>query len=257
MWRKVRIAILLLILIFVALNTYFDRVYSTDWDNSLRVAVYPINGDGSTAAERFIADLHAEDLRAIEAFFEREARRYALKLDNPVRMLLGSQIRALPPMLAENAGALSTMWWSLRMRFWASRIGEKPSGFPPDVKLFVLFFDPARSSRLPHSIGLQKGLVGIVNAFADPRMMGSNDVVIAHELLHTLGATDKYDFATSLPLHPHGYAEPAREPLFPQRDAELMGGRIPISARDAEIPESLHRVRIGPQTAAEIGWTDR
>ena len=28
-------------------------------------------------------------------------------------------------------------------------------------------------------------------------MDGANDVVIAHELLHTLGATDKYDPATT------------------------------------------------------------
>ena len=47
MWRRLRILILLLILLFVALNTYFDRVYSTDWDIPLRVAAYPINADGS------------------------------------------------------------------------------------------------------------------------------------------------------------------------------------------------------------------
>ena len=43
MWRRLRIVILLLVLLFVALNTYFDRVYSTDWNIPLRVAAYPIN----------------------------------------------------------------------------------------------------------------------------------------------------------------------------------------------------------------------
>ena len=47
MWRKLRIAILLLILLFVALNAYFDRVYSTQWNDALRVATFPINADGS------------------------------------------------------------------------------------------------------------------------------------------------------------------------------------------------------------------
>ena len=46
MWRRLRIAILLVILLFVALNTYFDRVYSTDWNIPLRIAAYPINADG-------------------------------------------------------------------------------------------------------------------------------------------------------------------------------------------------------------------
>ncbi|NLG78102.1 MAG: hypothetical protein GX535_17840, partial [Xanthomonadaceae bacterium] len=57
MWRRLRILILLLVLLFVALNTYFDRVYTTDWDTPLRVAIYPINGDGSPEAERFIGEL--------------------------------------------------------------------------------------------------------------------------------------------------------------------------------------------------------
>lgn len=256
MWRKVRIAILLLILLFVALNTYFDRVYSTDWDIPLRAAVYPINGDGSSAAERFIGELNPEDLRSIEAFFEREASRYELDLSTPIRLMLGQQIRQLPPTIAPDSNALSVAWWSLRARFWAWRAGEAPLGVPPDVKLFVLFHDPQRSPVLPHSIGLQKGLFGIVNAFADRSMMGSNDTVIAHELLHTLGATDKYEPATRLPIHPQGYAEPERDPLHPQRYAELMGGRIPIEPNRADIPESLNRVRIGPQSALEIGWAD-
>ncbi len=257
MWRKVRILILLLVLLFVALNTYFDRVYSTDWDIPLRVAVYPINGDGSVQAERFIGELTDDDFRSIDAFFEREARRHRLELETPVRFMLGQQIRELPPQVGESPGMLRIAWWSLRARYWAWRTAEDPQGVPPDIKLFVLFHDPARSQTLPHSVGLQKGLFGIVHAFADRTMMGANDTVMAHELLHTLGAVDKYDPATTLPLYPVGYAEPDREPLHPQRYAELMGGRIPITADRAEIPPSLSRVRIGELTAFEIGWVDR
>ena len=97
----------------------------------------------------------------------------------------------------------------------------------------MLYHDPAISPALPHSIGLQKGLFGIVHVFADRDMRGSNDTVIAHELLHTLGATDKYDLRTNQPLHPDGFAEPDREPLYPQSFAELMGGRIPVSNTEA------------------------
>jgi hypothetical protein len=92
--------------------------------------------------------------------------------------------------------------------------------------------------------------------FADPRMAGSNDVVIAHELLHTLGATDKYEATSNQPRYPDGFAEPALEPRYPQRYAELMAGRIPLAANKARIPNSLQEVLIGPATAAEIGWTN-
>jgi hypothetical protein len=256
MWRNLRILILLLILLFVALNAYFDRVYSTDWDVPLRVAVYPINGDGSAEAERFINRFSADDLRSIEAFFEREAKRYGVALETPVQMLLGSEIRELPPSVGASRNALKIAWWSLRTRYWAWRSTENPLGIPPDVKLFVLFYDPERSHALPHSVGIQKGLFGIVHAFASRTMMGSNDTVIAHELLHTLGAIDKYEPATNQPLYPIGYAEPEREPLLPQRYAELMGGRIPITPDRADIPPSLNLVRVGPLTAAEIGWVE-
>ena len=80
-------------------------------------------------------------------------------------------------------------------------------------------------------------------------MQGSNDTVIAHELLHTLGATDKYDLRTNQPTHPDGYAEPEREPLYPQSFAELMGGRIPVSDTESKMPESLQQVIVGAKTA--------
>lgn len=254
MWRKFRIAVLLLILLFVALNTYFDRVYSTDWDNSLRVAVFPINGDGSDEAERYLQALRSDDFLALETFFETEAKRYGITLPRPIRFTAAAEIRELPPIIQPGSGPLSIVWWSLRTRYWAWHVPENPRGASPDIKLFVLYHDPQHASSLPHSIGLQKGLFGIVNVFADRRMAGSNDTIIAHELLHTLGATDKYNLADNQPRLPDGYAEPDREPLYPQAFAELMGGRIPITADQADIPESLHQVLVGPATAAEIGW---
>lgn len=257
MWRRLRILALLLILLFVALNTYFDRVYSTDWDIPLRVAVFPINGDGSDESERFIQRMSVEDFRALESFFQEEAEHFGVKLERPVRFSLAGRIRELPPTLDPAAGMLDIVVWSLRTRYWAWRVPENPPGASPDIKLFVLYHDPKRSPSLPHSVGLQKGLFGIVNVFADQRMLGANDTVLAHELLHTLGASDKYAPGSNQPLHPDGYAEPDRRPLYPQTHAELMGGRIPTSASDSEIPESLRQVVIGPVTAAEIGWSEQ
>lgn len=257
MFKKVRIAVLLLILLFVVLNTYFDRVYSTDWDIPLRVAVYPINADGSAEAERYVTSLREDDLLALESFFAEEAERYEVEIEPPIRFGLANPIRQLPPLLQEGAGMMGVAMWSLRMRYWAWRVPVDPAGMVPDIKLFLLYHDPARSPTLPHSIGMQKGLFGVVNLFAAKHMAGSNDAVTAHELLHTLGATDKYDLQTTLPRYPDGYAEPDRKPLYPQTLAELMGGRIPLTRTRSEIPEFLGEVIIGPATAAEIGWSAR
>jgi hypothetical protein len=256
MWRNIRILILLLILLVVALNTYFDRVYSTDWDIPLRVTIYPINGDGSAQAEQFIAGLRNDRFAALETFFDSEARHYGVTLERPIQFKAAPQLRELPPALERGANVLSIMGWSLRMRYWAWRTPELP-GPSPDVKLFVVYYDPALSPTISHSVGMQKGLYGVVNVFADRRMVGSNDVITAHELLHTLGAIDKYDPSTNQPLHPIGYAEPTKQPLLPQTHAELMAGRVPISATDAQTPESLRQVIVGSLTAQEIGWVKR
>jgi hypothetical protein len=146
------------------------------------------------------------------------------------------------------------MWWSLNMRFWAWRTEAKYDGPPANISVFALYHDPRLHDRLEHSLGLQKGLIGVVNAFADASMTAQNNVVIAHELLHTLGATDKYHPDTNQPIYPEGFAEPERAPRFPQKHAEIMAGRIPLSVSESRTPTSLRQSVVGSKTAAEINW---
>jgi hypothetical protein len=243
----------LLILLVVALNTYFDRVYSTDWNTPLRVAIYPIDGDGSPVTQQFIANLKPDRFKALEDFFEEEASYWELPLKRPIRFQSAPQLHAVPPALDSDANVFSVIWWSLHMRYWAWQTPDPP-GVAPDIKLFVVYHDAALTPTLAHSIGMQKGLYGVVNVFAERSMTGSNDTITAHELLHTLGASDKYDPRTSQPLHPIGYAEPTKEPLLPQTHAELMGGRIPLTSQESVTPASLDQVVVGELTAAEIRW---
>jgi hypothetical protein len=97
-------------------------------------------------------------------------------------------------------------------------------------------------------------MLGVVHAFAARRAAAPNDVVITHELMHTLGATDKYDPETDAPRFPDGYAEPDRQPLLPQVHAEIMAGRMMISPTTWEMPDSLEAVVMGAQSAREIHW---
>jgi hypothetical protein len=60
--------------------------------------------------------------------------------------------------------------------------------------------------------------------------------------------------ATKLTAYPDGFAEPDKSPRFPQDFAELMGGRVPVSEAQADIPKSLAQTLIGEKTAKEIGW---
>ena len=120
--------------------------------------------------------------------------------------------------------------------------------------MFALYHPADGGSAVPDSLGLSKGLMALTHLYADEHARGSNQVVVAHELLHTLGATDKYDRSTGLPLAPDGLGDPGQRPRFPQRHGEIMAGRIATGPRDAVIPDSLAWMLVGPATAREIGW---
>jgi hypothetical protein len=252
MFKAIRLTILLLILFFVAVSSWLSQSRSTDWNNSLWVKIYPINGDGSELSGHYIDTLTEASFAPIEKFVARELETYGHSLARPVRMELGTEIREQPPHFGASPNVLDIMLWSLKMRWWASSVAGPTDDPAPDVRIFVRYHAPDGNPLLEDSVGLQKGMIGIVNAYAGRREAGFNNVIIAHEFLHTLGATDKYDPANGLPSFPLGFAEPDRIPRYPQRFAEIMGGRIPVSTTDAMIPSSLKHVVIGSLTAREI-----
>lgn len=253
MWRFLRIGLLLLVLVLVSVGTLLDRWRTTDWDQPLRVGVFPIDADGRKATRDYIDRLDARQFEAIETFLEREAEQFGLPLAVPVDLTLHEPVAELPPQLDRTGGALGTLAWSLRMRWYNWRVGSD-SG--EQIRIYVLYHDPAVTRAVPHSLGLQKGLVGVVYAYAADELDGQNNLVIAHEFLHTVGATDKYDPRTLAPLFPTGYGEPEAEPRYPQSFAEVMAGRRAVSPDEAAMPDSLDEVVIGEATAREIRWLD-
>jgi hypothetical protein len=252
-WRTLRITLLSLVLVVVAAGAWVDRRRTTDWDSTLWIGIFPIAADPRSATRRYVEGLEDEQFASIAAFFEREARQHGIALARPVRVQRHPPLQELPPRLARDAGVLGRMAWSLRMRAYAWR---QAGDTLADIRVFVLYHDPESTTSVPHSLGLQKGLLGVVYAYADPDMDGQNAIVVAHEVMHTLGASDKYDPATGLPRYPDGYADPAAQPRHPQDAAEIMAGRIAVATDAAQMPESLDDVVVGATTAAEIRWRD-
>ena len=257
MWRTIRISLLLLTLIVVAFDAWFDQHHTTSWEHTVWVGVFPVNADTSAAAARYLDELRAQDFTPINEFIAREAQRYGVSLTEPVNVRLYAPLRAAPPLLEPAAGALTRVLWTLKLRRYRWQALGSITRSRPQIALFVLYHDPARAAVLPHSLGLQRGLMGVVHVFAARSQNDQNAVVIAHELLHTFGATDKYSASGDSPLFPEGYAEPDRQPRYPQRYAELMAGRIPLSPTTQLMPDDLSQVRVGPASAREIGWSTR
>ncbi len=254
MWRQIRIGFLLFILAIAAWSNWYDRLSTTDWDETLTIGVFPIDDAGDPVTRAYIGSLDHGDVVDVQDFLNEEAREYGIGIPTPVSVRMFPPVTEPPPERDASSGILGNMWWSLKMRLYARR-ASRASGLPaPQIRIFVRYHNPSFTQRVPHSVGMQKGLVGVVHAFAEDATRGANNVVIAHEVLHTLGASDKYDLTSLAPLFPIGYAEPDRYPRFPQPFTEIMAGRRAVTPVEFEMPRSLDEVIVGPATALEIRW---
>lgn len=254
MFKKLRVAVLLYILLIVAVTSWSNRARNTDWSEPLWVVVYPINGEGNIRTAAYIDNLAEADFRVIEDNITRQGKNYGIKLAKPVRVKLAPEVESMPPIQPRTKNPFAIALWSLRLRYWAWSVDTFDG--PADIRLFTLYYDPESRHSLAHSLGLQKGFLGVVHGFGTEEYSGRNNVVLVHEMLHTLGASDKYDPRSNQSIFPIGYADPEQTPLYPQKRAEIMAGRIPLSADEEKMPRSLSEVTVGPTTALEIGWSD-
>ena len=256
MWRALRIAFLLVVLLVVAVQAWFDRFSTTRWQHTIYVGAFPVSADASPLTADYLTRLDQARIDEVSDFVNAEARRYGVSVDEPIELRLYPTVASAPPALDPGASVLARIVWSLRLRYYRHRMLAAVSP-RPQIAMFLLYHDPALASRLPHSAGLQRGLTAVVHLFASRSQEAQNRIVMAHELLHTFGATDKYELDTGLPKYPDGFAEPQLFPRYPQQLAEIMAVKTPLSATAARMPDSLEDERVGTLTAREIGWVRR
>jgi len=253
-FKNFRILILIIVLAAVAVYSKDQRMVTQGWYKPLEVVVFPINADASLKVDDYIEKLSVKDFASIDTFIQKESKKYDIVTSTPTITTLGGTVLNLPPKPpGQNANPIKIVFWSLQLRWWAMQNTPDDQSNKHRVRIFVLYHEAKNNTKLEHSLGLQKGLLGIVHAFASDQQSKQNNIVIAHELLHTVGATDKYDAAGN-PVIPGGLAEPERNPVYPQRRAEIMAGTVALSATKSIMAKSLKQCVIREKTAQEIGW---
>lgn len=254
-FRRTRIGILSLALFVVAFVTWNDNRRVTSWKNPLTVTIVPVDASGDAGVALWIGRLDVARFKPIEDFLATEAKKYGLPLAPEVAVIrLAKPILEAPPKEPDDlTNRFKIAAWSLNLRWWSWRTSRRHALPDSTVKVYVLY-EKDRGQVPEESLGIKQGRIGIVRTIAGEGESGWTNVLVAHELLHTLGATDKYR-PNGEPVYPEGYADPDLLPLLPQRFAEVMAGQIPIEGDAAFVQaRSLDQCLIGPKTALEIGW---
>lgn len=252
-FKLMRIVLLLSVLFVMLAGTWMDERRLAGWERPVWVTIYPIVADRDPQTRKHAEAIDAASFEEINHFFERDLSVYGISLTPAFNFQIAPVTDELPPVIPDRLSPLAIALWSLEMRWWSWRMDRNDGLVAADIQMFVLYHEIGGDSEMSMSVGMRKGMYGLVKAYAGQGTNKQNQIVIAHEMLHVLGATDKYVFATGDPEYPFGYVEPNKRPLFPQTQAEIMGGRIPLSSFESLMPDSLKQCRIGHQTAEEIG----
>ena len=253
---RIRLALLLSLLAVVAGYTYYDhedRASRNAWQRTLKVAVVLlVRGDVDPTA----LDQVEGRLKRLEAGLEQDYLRYRQGPKPFELSFFGPATVTRPPPYPNDDNWFDLIAYTFKQWRYTRSVDhalEIDAG-AFDSRVYVV----ARPSFNPRAQAVegysqQGGRMGFVQVELNQAMVDMVLAVTAHELLHTLGASDKYD-ARGFSVVPEGLAEPHRHPRYPQRFVEVMARNRPLGP-GREVPiESLDELRVGPATAREIGW---
>jgi hypothetical protein len=260
--RRVRISILLLILAFVSVWAWMRqerRAERTQWERTIQVAVV-ILVDGEVDAPVLTALVSG--LRRLDDQLETEFGSFHERTVVPFRfeavgpMSVEESVPELP-MVPSVWDVIEYTWFQNRfMQKVNDRIGLSPADFDSRIYLVARPARTSGSDRFVEGIAEWGGETGIVQITLEMDTVDNALIAAAHEAMHTLGATDKYE-GQGRTLAPQGFAEPGRDPLYPQRWLEIMAKEIPVTASTGRLPNSVSEMRVGAMTAVEIGWVKK
>jgi hypothetical protein len=254
-FRRARIAALLGVLLFTTAWgawTAWNRHVRTRWDRPLQVGLVLLDRQGGLDPEhwRLGASVLSSRLAAeMERWRGPGPAPFQITVVGPLRWEGGF------PMTPASGSFLDRVRHALDVWSVSREVDRLAGGAAGGFDLRVLFLADTMGGG---PVGFAEGAGAWNGEVALVRGSAAGDLsiplqAIGHELLHTVGATDKYD-ASGRARDPAGLADPGRDPRYPQLHAEWMVGEIPTGPGAGRLADSLEEVQVGPATAREIGW---
>jgi hypothetical protein len=254
---RVRVTLLLALLAGVLLwagNDWWRRRARREWQRPLRVALVLVERE-PVAAE--VTKALVRRTPELEQRLAAQLAQHGARLEQPFALITyGPVAQRTPTPRSTEPSLLALARHSYALWRWTSDVDARadvPSrGF--DSRLYLVLA-PARAGGAAGVEGESEdgGRIGVAQADIAEDTLDFALFVAAHELFHTLGALDHYD-ASGHAQFPNGFAEPLRQPLYPQRGAELMARSVPLSPTSERPPDTLDELWIGAETAREVGW---
>lgn len=244
--RVVALVVLMLGIIAWGLGRQRRNDRRTRWERPLTVSIVLVSQEAVSEAA---VSKWRDTAEQLTGWFDREwKRRRPQGMPDPVQFVLEqtAAVRALP-VAPEDTRSAVEFGRALDAIDVAAHVRHN------DATVYVMLSNAASQAQRVEGIGEAGGRRGMVFVEANATDLTLETVALAHELLHCLGATDKYD-AKGHAVVPAGLVAPEQSPLYPQPAGEVMVGEVAISETDGRPLRTLSEAQVGPATASEIHW---
>lgn len=254
---RARLGLLSLILTVVCLWACEDvrtRRARNEWQTPIRVGLVLVRQ--GAVDERVYAALR-QRVSVLQQRLSAEFRRYHPERPAPmIELVAYGPVTAFEPTpLATDTDLWSRAVHTYRLWRYTSRI-DASARVPTralDSRIYVVASPAQGSLNFVEGFSEAHGRVGVARVDLSMDTIDLALFVAAHELFHTLGATDKYD-ENGRTMRPLGLPDPDRSPELPQLSAEIMARNRVVSPTLELPPDSLDELSVGRWTAHEIGW---
>ena len=199
------------------------------------------------------------NIPGVERWFEGEFARLSSHGGQALDVALRPpvQVSEAPPRLPTNEDSFLSRWWKTDHFIGYFQDLDATHDLLTsayDATLYLYFYSAHRRSTFQehHPVATKRERFGIVFIPLESHTRTFYSALVAHELCHTFGASDKYQ--GELSVFPGGFAEPDRVPRYPQRKAEIMSLGIPVGPGAEKRIDGLRDCVVGEETAREMGW---